>query len=152
MAQPGLQPILVYDGECGFCARSVQFILRHERRHDLLFAPRQSALGIELRRQHHLERIESMLWIEPRNQQVFIESDAVLKAATYLGGIFRIAALAFCIPAAIRNPLYRWIAAHRQRLSRNSTACLVPTPEQRARFLGTRDQISEPRSSLTSDL
>lgn len=140
MAQPDLRPILVYDGECGFCARSIQFILRHERRHDLLFTPRQSALGIELRRQYNLERVESMLWIEQRDQQAFIESNAVLKAATYLGGIFCLAALAFCIPAAIRNPPYRWIAAHRQRLSRNSAACLVPTPAQRARFLNTRDQ------------
>ncbi|MBV9781581.1 MAG: DUF393 domain-containing protein [Acidobacteriaceae bacterium] len=38
-------PILVYDGSCGFCSRSVQFMLRHERRHDLLFVTRDSELG-----------------------------------------------------------------------------------------------------------
>ncbi|NOT44912.1 MAG: DUF393 domain-containing protein, partial [Acidobacteria bacterium] len=29
--------LLLYDGACGLCAASVQFILRHERGHDLAF-------------------------------------------------------------------------------------------------------------------
>src|SRR5271169_5172422 len=55
-------PLLVYDGSCGFCSRSVQFILRHERSHDLLFVTRDSPLGQQLRRHFHLEAVESMLW------------------------------------------------------------------------------------------
>ena len=141
MAQLDTRPLLVYDGECGFCARSIQFILRHERRHDLLFVPRQSAFGIELRQRYKLERVESMLWIEPGAQQASIESDAVLKAATYLGGIFRLAALASLIPAPLRNPIYRWIAANRHRLSQTSAACLLPTPEQRGRFLNNTGKL-----------
>ena len=58
--------MLVYDGSCGFCSRSVQFILRHERRHDLLFVTRDSPLGKDLRRKFHLEAVESMLWIVGR--------------------------------------------------------------------------------------
>ena len=55
---------LVYDGSCGFCAVSVQFILRHERRHDLLFVPRDSESAAEdLRKHFQLEAVESMLWI-----------------------------------------------------------------------------------------
>jgi predicted DCC family thiol-disulfide oxidoreductase YuxK len=57
-------PMLVYDGFCGFCSHSVQFLLRHERRHDLSFVTRNSELGKELRRIHGLESVESMLWIE----------------------------------------------------------------------------------------
>src|SRR3954467_10305263 len=77
-------PILVYDGSCGFCSRSVQFILRHERRHDLLFVTRDSELGQRLRRAHGLESLQSMLWIE--GGRAFAESNAVLKAADYVGG------------------------------------------------------------------
>src|ERR1039458_8366452 len=50
-------PMLVYDGSCGFCSRAVQFILRHEQRHDLLFVPRDSDLGKDLRRTYHLEAV-----------------------------------------------------------------------------------------------
>src|SRR3954452_17366175 len=89
-------PILVYDGSCGFCSRSVRFMLRHERRHDLLFVTRDSELGRRLRRTHRLESIQSMLWIE--GGQVFTESGAVMKAAGYLGGWWsRLAVLgSFC--------------------------------------------------------
>ncbi len=128
-------PMLVYDGECGFCARSVQFILRHERRHDLRFVPRDSELGKDLRRQFHLEAVESMLWIA--DGKVAIESDATLNAAKYLGGIWAIlATLGSLVPGFLRNPVYRFIARNRRRLASSDSACLLPTPDQRARFLG----------------
>jgi predicted DCC family thiol-disulfide oxidoreductase YuxK len=126
-------PLLVYDGSCGFCSRSVQFILRHERRHDLLFVPRDSRLGRDLRRHFHLEAVESMLWVE--GDRVASESTAVLQAARYLGGIWSaLAAFGWLIPAPIRNWAYRLLARNRRRLS--SAACLLPTAAQRERFLG----------------
>jgi len=126
--------MLVYDGSCGFCSRAVQFILRHERRHDLLFVPRDSALGKDLRRTFHLESVESMLWIA--DGHAAIESDAVLNSARYLGGIWSaLAAVGSLLPSALRNWGYRLIARHRRRLSSGAASCLVPTAEQRARFL-----------------
>jgi predicted DCC family thiol-disulfide oxidoreductase YuxK len=128
-------PMLVYDGSCGFCSRSVRFILRHERRHDLLFVPRDSPLGQDLRRAHHLEAVESMLWIA--EDQAAIESSAVLHAAKYLGGIWSaLAMIGSLIPATLRNWGYRLIARNRRRLSSGAASCLVPTADQRARFLG----------------
>jgi predicted DCC family thiol-disulfide oxidoreductase YuxK len=128
-------PMLVYDGECGFCARSVQFILRHEQRHDLLFVPRDSELGKDLRRQFHLESVESMLWIA--DGKAAIESDATLDAAKYLGGVWAmLATIGWLVPGFLRNSVYRFIAKNRRRLSASATACLVPTIEQRSRFLG----------------
>ena len=129
-----MPPVLVYDGSCGFCSRSVQFILRHEQRHDLLFVTRDSPLGQDLRRHFQLEAVESMLWIA--GDQASIESNAVLRAARYLGGVWSaLAALGFLIPSALRNWVYRLIARHRRQLSSAATSCLVPTPEQRQRFL-----------------
>lgn len=129
-----MPPVLVYDGSCGFCSRSVQFILRHERCHDLLFVTRDSPLGQDLRRHFHLEGVESMLWIA--GDQAAIESNAVLRAARYLGGIFSaLAALGSLVPSPVRNWAYRLIARHRRSLASAATSCLVPTPEQRERFL-----------------
>jgi predicted DCC family thiol-disulfide oxidoreductase YuxK len=126
---------LVYDGSCGFCSRAVQFILRHERRHDLLFVPRESLRGRSFRSHFHLEAVESMLWIA--GSQVKTESDAVLSAAKYLGGVWAmLAAIASLIPASIRNWGYRFIARNRRRLSASAPSCLLPTAEQRTRFLG----------------
>ena len=126
--------MLVYDGSCGFCSRAVQFILRHEKRHDLLFVPRDSSLGKDLRRTYHLEAVESMLWIA--DGQASIESDSVLRAAQYLGGVWSaLATIGSLLPGELRNWGYRLIARNRRRLSGGVQACLVPTVEQRARFL-----------------
>jgi predicted DCC family thiol-disulfide oxidoreductase YuxK len=127
-------PLLVYDGECGFCARSVQFILRHERRHDLRFVPRDSEFGKELRRRFHLEAVESMLWIDA--DRALAESDAVLASAKYLGGIWAaLAKLASLVPRPLRTWAYRLIARNRRRLSRRASVCLLPSAEQKLRFL-----------------
>ena len=129
-----MPPILVYDGSCGFCSRSVQFILRHEPRHDLLFVTRDSPLGQDLRRHFRLEGVESMLWID--GDQASIESNAVLRAARYLGGTWSaLAALGSLLPSFLRNWAYRLIARHRRKWSAAAMSCLVPTPEQRERFL-----------------
>lgn len=127
-------PLLVYDGSCGFCARSVQFILGHERRHDLKFVPRDSELGKDLRRRFRLEAVESMLWIA--DGRAFTESNATLHAAKYVGGFWGfLGTIGSLVPAPLRNWAYRLIARNRRRLSSGMKSCLVPTLEQRARFL-----------------
>jgi predicted DCC family thiol-disulfide oxidoreductase YuxK len=127
-------PTLVYDGACGFCSRSVRFILRHERRHDLLFVTRDSEMGRQLRRTYGMESIESMLWIE--DGRAFAQSSAVIKAAGYVGGWWsQLAALASLFPSSILNGIYKIIARYRRRLSTNVAACQLPNPEQRRRFL-----------------
>jgi predicted DCC family thiol-disulfide oxidoreductase YuxK len=127
-------PMLVYDGSCGFCSRSVQFILRHERRHDLLFVPRDSELGKHLRHTHGMEGVESMLWID--SGRVFTESGAVIRAADYLGGWWSLlAAVGSMCPSAPLRWVYRLIARNRRQLSSGAASCVVPSAEQRSRFL-----------------
>lgn len=127
-------PMLVYDGECGFCNRSVQFILRHERRRDLLFVPRDSELGRRLRHSHGLDAVESMLWIE--GDRVFTESASVIKITGYLGGWWsRLGRVASLCPPPLLNLMYKVLAKSRRKLMRGSVKCAVPTPEQRSRFL-----------------
>jgi predicted DCC family thiol-disulfide oxidoreductase YuxK len=127
-------PMLVYDGACGFCSRSVRFILRHETRHDLLFVTRDSELGQTLRRTHGMESIQSMVWID--NGRAFAESSAVIQAARYMGGWWsQLAVLGSFIPASVLNRIYKVISKYRRRLSRNETACPVPRPEERRRFV-----------------
>jgi predicted DCC family thiol-disulfide oxidoreductase YuxK len=100
----------------------------------LSFVTRNSELGKGLRRTHGLESVESMLWIE--GGQVFAESGAVMKAAGYLGGWWRrLAVLGSFCPSFILNGVYKFIAKNRRRLSSKAAACLVPSPEQRKRFL-----------------
>lgn len=131
-------PVLLYDGDCGFCARSVQFVLAREtpaRRSALRFAPLQGAFGQCVRRAHPtLEGVDSVVWYDPQRDETRVRSGAGLAVLHHLGGIWTVAAMVGrLVPTPIRDAVYDWIARHRHRLA--GEACLVPTTEERARFL-----------------
>jgi predicted DCC family thiol-disulfide oxidoreductase YuxK len=120
----------------------VQFVLSHER-HDrwLRFASLQGEVGSDaLRRHPELAEVDSMIWIEParegRGERVLVRSDAVLATARYLGGPWRaLGALGRLVPRAVRDGAYRLVARHRYSIGGRVQACILPTPDQRRRFL-----------------
>jgi predicted DCC family thiol-disulfide oxidoreductase YuxK len=136
------EPILLYDGSCGFCARSVQFVLDHERtRKHLRFTPLQSELGDRLRAQNTaLAGVDSVIWCEPSDDgggEAYVRSAAVLRVLRYLGGGWSIlAAIGWIVPRPVRDWFYDVVARHRKKIIKQSASCLMPTPEQRARFRG----------------
>ena len=131
--------VLLYDGTCGFCAETVQTVLRHDRRGTLRFAPLHGAFAASLRARHpELGSIDSMVWVEPApggSEHVLVRSAAALRVARYLGGIWRVALLGRLLPEAAREALYEFIARHRHQMARPREGCLVVPPEQRDRFL-----------------
>jgi predicted DCC family thiol-disulfide oxidoreductase YuxK len=96
-------------------------------------------MGMSLRARHpELAGVDSLIWLEPasggRDERVWVRSRAVRAVAHYLGGIWRaLAALGALVPPRVLDAVYDWIARHRHELA--GEACLVPTPEQRRRFL-----------------
>jgi len=133
----GAGAVLLYDGTCGFCAASVQFVLRHERRRRTLrFATLEGTLGERARRAHpELEGVDSVIWLE--GERVLVRSEAALAVAAYLGGAWgALAALGRLVPRRLRDAAYDLVARNRYRIAgRVVDACLVPTPEQRRRFV-----------------
>ena len=136
----GASPILVYDGDCAFCSRSVQFVLRHDRRQrSLRFAARDGEAGRAVRVRHPAtSQVDSMVWVESRGgeERALIRSDAVLAVAEYLGGGWRLLArIGRLVPRSLREPMYRLVAAHRLRLAGGAEACIVFTDDERSRTL-----------------
>jgi predicted DCC family thiol-disulfide oxidoreductase YuxK len=131
--------ILLYDGTCGFCAASVQFILRHEHQRSLRFAPLQGRLAADVKRRHpELEGVDSMVWIDGVGtpaESVLVRSQAVLRAAAYLGRYWNLAQLGSILPGAWRDALYDFVARHRHKVIRSPEVCYVPPPDVRSRFL-----------------
>lgn len=134
--------LLLYDGTCGFCAQSVQFVLRHDRRRRALrFSSLQGPTALEIRARHpELDVVDSVIWFEPADaahpEQLLTKSSAVLRVLRYLGGAWRpLGVLAAIVPRALRDAVYDLVARHRHRLIRGAPSCVVPTAEQRDRFL-----------------
>jgi len=54
----------------------------------------------------------------------------------YLGGVWTaLAWLGAIVPSVIRDGVYDFVARHRHQIARRDASCLLPTPEQRARFV-----------------
>ena len=140
LSAPIASPILLFDGTCGFCAESVQFVLARDRKGTLRFAALDSATGRAILDRHpEVRGFDSVLFVEPADgtspERVFAHSAAALRVATYLGGSWRWLQLARFVPSPIRDAVYRLIARHRHRLSANGPVCVIPAARDRARFM-----------------
>lgn len=133
MPQP--YAIVIFDGECAFCDRSVKWIIHHDRAARLRFTPRQSAVGQELLAKHGLppEGVDSMILIE--GDRVSTHSTGVLRIAKLLPLPWKLGAANLLIPRFIRDFLYRAMAKRRYKVAGKVDACSIPTPEQRSRIL-----------------
>jgi predicted DCC family thiol-disulfide oxidoreductase YuxK len=133
MSTPEEAPVLLYDGTCGFCAGSVRFALAHDRSGTLRFGPLQGDFGRSVVNAHpELRDVDSVVWVY--GSAVKVRSDAALAILDYLdGGWGALAALGRLMPRRLRDALYDAIARRRFRLAARS--CLLPTPDERTRFL-----------------
>lgn len=126
-------PVLFYDGDCGFCNRSVQFVLDHERRPEMHFCALQSSTAKEFFREHGFPQPDlSTLYIWD-GQKLSERSSGALKVAGYLKWPWSWLRAFAIVPRFIRDGVYNWIAKRRHRLAKGM--CALPTVEQRKRFL-----------------
>ena len=141
MIETGTQePVFLYDGQCGFCNRCVQHILKHDRKNTMYFAALQGEYGKSILTRHpELKGVDSLVFVEPLDvghpERVLVRSDAALRVAGYLGGIWKLALAAYLIPRPVRDFLYDEFAKRRYRWFGKYDTCLLPPQEVRERFL-----------------
>ena len=133
-------PVLLYDAQCGFCNSSVQHILRHDRQNTMYFAALQGEYGKSILTRHpELKGVDSLVFVEPLDvegpERVFVRSDAALRVAGYLGGVWKLALASYVIPRPVRDFLYDEFAKRRYRWFGKYDTCLLPPQEVRERFL-----------------
>ncbi len=146
MSCDGTTPIpahLFYDGDCGFCHRSVRFILSEELATPaplrLRFAPLGSATFRE-RMTHHPEldaaSLPDSVVLELEDGTILTRSAAALEIASRLGGFWRLLALiGSSLPSRLLDAGYDAIARVRKRLfATPKDACPILPLELRARF------------------
>ena len=129
------QPIILFDGVCNFCNAAVNFVIKKDKNKHIKFAPLQSDAGIQLIKQYGLPAnvMGSFLFIE--NGKMYNKSTAAFKVCRHLKGLWPLCYGFMIVPAFIRNAVYDWIAKNRYEWFGKRQACMIPTPEVRARFL-----------------
>ena len=127
--------IVLFDGVCNFCNASINFVIERDKAGFFKFAPLQSEVGEELTAKCGIDTSETDSVILVENGKVYTHSDAALGIARRLNGIWSWAYALRVIPRPIRDLAYKLIARNRYRLFGRRDACMMPTPEVRARFL-----------------
>jgi predicted DCC family thiol-disulfide oxidoreductase YuxK len=125
-----------YDGDCGFCHRSVRFLAEHDRAGAFRFAPLGGPTFLGLVPEAQRASLPDTLVIHTADGRVLVQSAAALHCLRRLGGGFRVLArLGALVPRALLDAGYAAFARNRQRwFARPQHACPVPPGALRARL------------------
>jgi predicted DCC family thiol-disulfide oxidoreductase YuxK len=130
-----VKKIVLYDGDCGLCNRTVQFVFRHNRTKDIYFASLQSPTGVQLLESYGLPTDEMDTFVYIRNEHAYTHSSGAIRLLTDLGGGWRISGLLYLFPRPLRDAVYRWVANNRHQWFSASPQCSLMTPEMKKRLL-----------------
>lgn len=126
-------PIVLYDGACAFCQRSIRFIHENDRSGSIRFLSLQHPLADRWLQQLGVNRLnlpDSLIFIHQK--RVYVQAAAVLQIGRMMGGVFLpLSYLGKLIP--FKNNLYGFIARHRRKIKAD---CPMPSPAFRAKVLG----------------
>ena len=127
--------LVLYDGVCGFCNASIQFILARDPGGSFHFAPLQGETAASLRQKYPIipADIDTIVLVEAG--QVYLRSEAALRVAGQLSGPAGWLRWCLVLPRFLTDFGYQLVASVRYRIWGRLEACPVPKMEQRARFL-----------------
>jgi predicted DCC family thiol-disulfide oxidoreductase YuxK len=122
---PDATDVLLYDGSCGLCHRSVRLILAEDRRGTAFrFAPLPE------------DEAKSSAIVKTADGRTLTRSDAVIHILHRLGGLWRVSAMVSgVVPGVVRNTMYDGVARIRYRIfGRTKNACPLMPQDLRSRF------------------
>lgn len=145
---PGNSPaiperLLLFDGVCNLCDRSVQFVIHHDPEGKFKFAALQSGYAARILKDYPEVGQRNNAGPDPDwgsivfilNGKAYTRSKAVLKIMGALGFPWKLATVFYILPRAFRDKLYNFIAKNRYRWYGKKDHCMVPTPELSDRFM-----------------
>jgi predicted DCC family thiol-disulfide oxidoreductase YuxK len=136
MELPEGKQIVLFDGVCNLCNRSVQFVIRRDRNDRFRFASLQGEMGRKLLAERGIDTAttDSIILIDP-GVAWYVKSDAALEIARSLKGYGWLPLLFGWLPRPLRDAAYDLVARNRYRWFGKQEQCMVPSPELRGRFL-----------------
>ncbi|MDB5272489.1 MAG: hypothetical protein JWO58_856 [Chitinophagaceae bacterium] len=127
------QKIVFFDGVCNLCNHWVDFLLKRDNHHVLVFSSLQGATAKQLLPANDTVTLGSIVYYS--NGKLFYKSAAVIQLLRDLGGFWKLTVLLKIFPSFLRDFFYNWIAKNRYRWFGEKETCRLPTPEERSRFL-----------------
>jgi predicted DCC family thiol-disulfide oxidoreductase YuxK len=116
--------VLLYDGSCGLCHRSVRLVLAEDASGTAFtFSPLPGS-------------DQASVIVQTADGRTLTKSDAVIHILHRLGGLWRVIAVVFgLVPRTVRDVGYDFVARVRYRIfGRTKNACPLLPPDLRSRF------------------
>ena len=133
---PKDKKIILFDGVCNLCDKSVQLIIKNDTKDIFRFVALQSELGEAIISQIGIDRTktDSIVLYEP-GYAYYYKSKAAFRIAIYLGGYFSILSLFRFLPVFLTDFVYDYIAKNRYKWYGKKDQCMIPTKETLDKFL-----------------
>jgi FemAB-related protein (PEP-CTERM system-associated) len=127
--------VVLYDGGCGLCLRSVNLVIDHDPAGTLRFASLRSDLGRALvaGSGRDPDDLDTLLFLE--DGRVHDRSEGALRIARHLERPWCFLSWLRVVPRPLRDAVYRLVAARRLAWFGTAEGCRLPSPELVARFL-----------------
>lgn len=132
--------LIFFDGVCGLCNKSVQYVLDRDAAGSFFYASLQSGFASHTLAKYgdnpaDLDSIRVLANYQTASEKLYTRSDAALFVLRELGGFpAAIGRLTF-IPSLIRDGVYKFVAVIRYRLFGKYDSCRLPDPATRERFI-----------------
>jgi len=127
--------LILFDGVCNLCNGVVQFVIKRDRKNQFQFASLQSNTGREILRKFNLPVNTFNSFILVEGEIAYTKSTGALRVAKQLGGGWPVLYGLIIVPKIIRNGIYNLVARNRYKWFGKKEACVLPTPEFKAKFL-----------------
>lgn len=128
------RPIVFFDGECGLCNRTVNWLIGLNKGRDVLrFATLQGSTAKKKLPDERIRDLDSMAFLI--DGKIYIKSSGILRSGMSLGGLYKLGAIGLIIPTFLRDAIYDGIAKNRHKWFSKHDTCRIPTPEERRYFL-----------------
>ena len=130
--------VLFFDGDCGFCNRSVRRVYALDKEGAIDFAPLQG----DLAKQMGLEKFAdkdggTMVMLRESDGEEFYKGDAWIVLGEALGGVWAMLARVFAVfPKTSRDWGYDRVAKNRYLLAGKNDSCGMPEEGLRERMRG----------------
>lgn len=129
-----MHKIVLFDGDCHFCNKSVQFIIKRDPHKHFQFASQQSEIGKKFLSEVKAPlNLDSLILIA--NNRYYDKSSAALRICRFLRGGWKVFMILLIIPKPFRDFVYTIVANNRYRLFGKISYCPIPSAEDRERFL-----------------
>jgi len=127
MSHSSQQSVLIFDGDCGFCTRTAQWLMRQNTHQRFEVLPWQTP-GLLAQVGLNQQQVSEAAWyVDPDGHQ-YRGAGAINAAFAALGGIYGLMSLAYHLPGLKQTEdlVYSWVARNRYRLPGSTAACRLP--------------------------